>query len=54
MGRRGYSSIGLPDELIKEVDKIVKDKKRGYQSRSEFIKEATRRLLDNMKKIRPK
>jgi len=49
MARQGYSTIGLPDELIKEIDNVIKKKKRGYTSRAELVKEAVRKLIDDMK-----
>jgi len=50
MARKGYTTVALPDELVKEIDSIIKDKKRGYTSRGELVKEATRNLLDKLKK----
>ena len=50
MARKGYTTIALPDEMIKEIDEIIKQKKRGYTSRAELIKEAVRILLDKIKK----
>jgi len=38
-----YGFVKLPEDLIKEVDKIVGI--YGYRSRSEVIKDAIRRLL---------
>ena len=37
-----YSGINLPKELIDEVDSIILEKKYGYKSRSEFVKESIR------------
>ncbi|MDD5331482.1 MAG: ribbon-helix-helix domain-containing protein [Candidatus Nanoarchaeia archaeon] len=37
-----YTNIGLPDELIKAIDDIIKNSKLGYKSRGEFVKEAVR------------
>ena len=50
MARKGYTTVALPDELMKEVDFTIKQKKRGYLSRGELVKEAVRKLLDEMKK----
>ena len=50
MGAKTFTTIAIPDELIKEVDGIVKVKKSGYRSRPEFIKEAIRNLLRSLKK----
>ena len=50
MARKGYTTIALPDEMVKDIDEIIKQKKRGYTSRAELIKEAVRVILDKMKK----
>ena len=50
MARKGYTTIALPNEMIKEIDEIVAQKKRGYTSRAELIKEAVRVLIDKTKK----
>ena len=50
MARKGYTTIALPDEMVKEIDEIIKQKKRGYTSRAELIKEAVRVLIDKIKK----
>ena len=51
MARRGYTTIALPDELIAEVDSVIKSKKRGYTSRAELIKEGTRMVLNKLKRF---
>ncbi len=50
MAAKTFTTIALPDELIKEIDQIVKLKKLGYRSRPELIKEAIRRFLVELKK----
>lgn len=50
MARKGYTTIALPDEMVKEIDEVVKQKKRGYTSRAELIKEAVRVLIDKIRK----
>jgi len=40
-------SVSLPESLLREVDRWVG--KRGYRSRAEFIKEATRLRLEQQK-----
>jgi metal-responsive CopG/Arc/MetJ family transcriptional regulator len=45
-----YTTVRLPKELIQEIDEIIKRKIRGYRSRSEFIKEAIRKRLDEAQK----
>ncbi|MCK5107188.1 MAG: ribbon-helix-helix protein, CopG family [Nanoarchaeota archaeon] len=50
MARKGYTTIAIPDELADELDVIVENKKRGYSSRGELVKDAIRQLLDKIKK----
>lgn len=50
MPRKGYASISIPDEMVKEIDRIVAQKKHGYSSRADLIADAVRRLS---KELRP-
>ena len=50
MARKGYTTIALPDELVVEIDALIKTKKRGYSSRGELVKEAVRILIDKLNK----
>lgn len=47
---KGYTTIALPNVLLKQVEEIINDKKYGYISRPEFIKEAIREKIRNLKK----
>ena len=47
---KGYTTIALPNILIKQVEEIICNKKYGYVSRPEFIKEAIREKIRNMRK----
>ena len=49
-GRKEYSTIQLPKTLIQEVDRIISLNILGYTSRMEFIKDAVR---DKILQIRP-
>ena len=49
----GYHGINLPDGLIAEIDKIINDKKHGYISRAEFVKEALREQIKHYKVEKP-
>ena len=42
-----YKGINLPPELVKEIDKIIQNKKFGFTSRAEFVKEALRNQIKN-------
>jgi len=50
-GRGNFVSVSIPEELIKEIDKILASHKGGYESRPEFIKEAIRKRLEEMKAL---
>jgi len=50
MTRKGYGGISLPDDLVEEVDEVIRKGYRGYTSRAEFVKEAVRKLLDEVKR----
>ena len=43
--------MSIPEELIKEIDKILASHKGGYESRPEFIKEAVRKRLEEIKAL---
>ena len=48
-----YRSVKLPDDLIEEIRKIITENKElGYRSHSEFIIDATRRRLEEIKKFK--
>lgn len=44
-----YTTIRLPDFLIEQIDKIVKNKTYGYRSRNEFCVYAIREILKNFR-----
>ena len=50
MTRKSYVNVSIPDTLIKEIDEIIKEKKKGYTSRAELIKDAIRDILEKLKK----
>lgn len=43
-----YTNVALPEELIHEIDKVVKESGLGYTSRGEIVKEAVRRFLKDL------
>lgn len=49
MPRKGYTTIALPNVLIEQVNDIIKNKKNGYISKPEFIKEAIREKIRTLK-----
>ena len=46
---RRYINIKVPEELIEEVERVIKDKKLGYRSRAEFVIEACRERILRIK-----
>ena len=50
MARKGYSTIALPNVLLDRVEEIIKNKKNGYISKPEFIKEAIREKIRSIKR----
>jgi len=44
-----YSNVKVPEELMKEIDKLIKQKKLGYRSRAEFVVEACRQSILRIK-----
>jgi metal-responsive CopG/Arc/MetJ family transcriptional regulator len=50
-GRGKFVSVSIPEELIKEIDKLLEKSRLGYESRPEFIKEAVRRRLEELKAL---
>jgi metal-responsive CopG/Arc/MetJ family transcriptional regulator len=45
-----YVNVKIPVELADEVDKVVEQKILGYRSRAEFVAEAVRNKLIQVKK----
>jgi metal-responsive CopG/Arc/MetJ family transcriptional regulator len=43
--RRGYSQVNIPDDLLREIDRVVEAGILGYRSRAELIVEAVREKL---------
>lgn len=50
MARKGYTTIALPNILLDQIEEVLNNKKYGYISKPEFIKEAIRRLLMEVRK----
>ena len=45
--RKKYTNVGIPEELAKEIDILVKKLKLGFRSRAEFVTEAIRQKIEN-------
>ena len=50
MTRKEYEAFSLPKELVAEIDEVIERGYRGYKSRAEFVKDAVRKLLDELRK----
>ncbi len=48
---RRYTNVALPDDLVEQIDRIIKKRGLGYKSRGEFVKEAVRNQLRELKKL---
>jgi metal-responsive CopG/Arc/MetJ family transcriptional regulator len=46
-----YVNVKVPEQLAKEIDKLVEKKLLGYRSRAEFITEAIREKLAAVKRF---
>ena len=46
-----YTTIKLPKEFAELIDELVSDKKLGYSSRTEVVKQAVREYYEKMKKF---
>jgi metal-responsive CopG/Arc/MetJ family transcriptional regulator len=50
-GRGRFISVSIPESLILEIDKLIATEKLGYESRPEFIKEAVRKRLEEVRAL---
>ncbi len=48
-GRKKYRTVGLPETLYLECERVVREGLYGYSSVSEFVKDAVRRRLEEIK-----
>ena len=46
-----YTNVALPEDLIGQIDNIIRKKGLGYKSRGELVKEAVRNLLKEINKL---
>lgn len=52
MAQTRLINLRLNKSILEQVDEAVSDKKGGYSSRTEFIREATRHLIEEYQKQR--
>lgn len=48
MARNGYTGVSIPETLVNKIDDEIKNYNHGYASRSEFVKDAVRQLLEKV------
>lgn len=48
---RQYVGVSLPKELVSEIESVIKNKKLGYTTVAEFVKDAVRRRLEEIEKM---
>lgn len=51
MPTKGYVNISIPEEMVKEIDKLIKKRKYAYTSRPDVIADAVRRLMEDLKPL---
>lgn len=44
-----YRGVNIPEELMREIEKIIAQKKHGFTSKAEFVKQAIREKLEQFK-----
>ncbi len=47
--REGWTYVNLPKELADKIDKLLESRTHGYRSRGDFIADAVRRRLDELR-----
>jgi len=47
-----YINIPLPEELAKQIEKVILKSSLGYKTKTEFIKEAVREKLIELAKLK--
>ena len=49
--RKKYTNVAIPEELAKEIDKLISKSKLGYTSRAQFVMEAIRQKIKEENKL---
>lgn len=52
MVTRRYTNIPLPNDLIRQIDDVIKMLELGYKTKSEFVKESVRERLIKLSKFK--
>jgi len=49
-GKMGYRTVGLPSEMVDLIQRLIQENKAlGFKSVGEFVKDAVRRRLEEIK-----
>jgi len=49
--REEWAYVNVPKEIVQKIDVLVNEQKHGYRSRSDFVTDAIRRRLDELKSL---
>ena len=49
-----YGNVALPEELLEQIDEVLKNAKFGYKTRAEFVKESVRSSLKELIRLKVK
>ena len=47
-----YVTVKVPIQLAEAIDEVIEQGKKGYKSRAEFVKEAVRLRLEEVKQVK--
>jgi len=47
-----YTTVSIPVSLAEKIDEVVESEKYGYKNRPEFVCDAIRRRLEELKPLR--
>ena len=47
--RKVYTNVAIPEDLAKEIDKVIEKSKLSYTSRAQFVLEAVRAKIKEEK-----
>ncbi len=46
-----YGNVALPEDLLKQIEDVLNNAKFGYKTRAEFVKEAVRVSLKELRRL---
>jgi len=54
MPQKGWVNVGLPEEIIEIIDRVITTQKHGFRSRADLILEGVKLLLQELGEYPPK